>query len=269
MHRLSDRYQCAFVTGSSAGLGRALTEMLLEQGIEVVGMSRQPQCPSLGSQYHPWPFDLSKNNELPEQIDAVFAKFPQIDLVINNAGFGILSRLEDLEADAIQRQYAVMLEAPTLIANRAIRHFKTQQGGCLLNISSMAVEIPIPLMPIYNTCKAGLSALSDSLILDASGDGHNYCVIDVRPGDYRTKFADNMQGRAHWNGVDLRAVLDHHHQSAPEVHSALTAIQKALLAGKNRRLRVGTFIQTVMGCLGARGLPSSVVRMIIRNYYKH
>ena len=124
---------------------------------------------------------------------------PQIDLVINNAGFGILSRLEDLEAKAIQKQYAVMLEAPTLIANRAIRHFKAQQHGCLMNISSMAVEIPIPLMPIYNACKAGLSALSDSLILDASGDSHNYCVIDVRPGDYRTKFADNMQGSAQWN----------------------------------------------------------------------
>ena len=64
--------------------------------VDVVGMSRRPECPTLGGQYHPWPCDLSENSELPEQPDAVFDKFPQIDLVINNAGFGILSRLEDL-----------------------------------------------------------------------------------------------------------------------------------------------------------------------------
>lgn len=268
MSSLKQKYQCALVTGPSSGLGHALSKMLLEQGITVVGMSRQPECTSLGSQYHPVPFDLSETSELPTHLESILGEFPQIDLIINNAGFGILSRLEELTVAQIKQQYAVMLEAPTIIAGIAIRHFKKKQHGCLMNISSMAVEVPIPLMPIYNASKAGLSALSDSLILDAAGDEDHYSIIDVRPGDFRTKFADNMQGGAQWNGVNLRAVLDHHHATAPEVQSAIGPIQQALIEGKSRRLRVGTFFQTVMGGLGARALPSSIARKIIRSYYK-
>ena len=268
MSSLQQKYKCALITGSSTGLGLALSEMLLEEGITVVGISRKPENPSLGSKYHPVSFDLSNCDKLTAQMEALFQEFPDIDLIINNAGFGVLSRLEALNFDQVHKQYAVMLEAPTLIASSAIRHFKKQQAGCLINISSMAVEVPIPLMPIYNAAKAGLSALSDTLMLDASGDDARYCVIDVRPGDFKTKFADNMQGDACWNGINLRAVLDKHHAEASHVQSAIAPIRKALLAGKSRRLRVGTFFQTVMGCLGARTLPSSISRQIIRSYYK-
>ncbi len=268
MSSLQQKYKCALVTGSSTGLGLALSKMLIEEGITVVGMSRKPEQPSLGSNYHPVSFDLSNVDKLPSQVETIFKEFPNIDIVINNAGFGILSRLEALNAEQVHKQYAVMLEAPTLITASAISHFQKQQTGCLMNISSMAVEVPIPLMPIYNAAKAALSALSDSLMLDASGDDARYSVIDVRPGDFKTKFADNMQGDAHWNGVNLRAILDKHHAEAPDVQSAIAPIRKALLEGKSRRLRVGTFFQTVMGCLGAHTLPSAISRQIIKSYYK-
>ena len=71
MDTLRQHYKCALVTGSSAGLGLAISQMLLDQGVDVVGMSRRPECPTLGGQYHPWPCDLSENSELPEQLDAV------------------------------------------------------------------------------------------------------------------------------------------------------------------------------------------------------
>ncbi|MGC6456475.1 MAG: SDR family NAD(P)-dependent oxidoreductase [Coraliomargaritaceae bacterium] len=268
MKALNQKYKRALVTGSSAGIGLALSKMLLNEGVAVIGMSRQPDRAIDDSRYHPVPFDLSDTSGLPNKMNAILKAFPDIDLIINNAGFGIVNRLEEADPEEVLEQYAVMLEAPTLIAGLAIRHFKKRGIGCLLNISSLASEIPIPLMPVYNASKAGLSALSDSLMLDAEGDHACYSVIDVRPGDFKTEFASRMKGEADWNGVDLRAILDRHHAEAPEVSSVINPILKALYDGKNRRLRVGTFFQTVVGSLGARVLPGSIGRWLIRDYYK-
>lgn len=267
MSIFKNQVNCALVTGSSSGLGLGLTCMLVQEGVEVVGLSRNPEIPDISPNYHPWRFDLQEIDQLPNTIEAILSKHPQIDLVINNAGYGVLNRLENLDADTINQQYAVMLQAPTILAARAIEHFKKIGHGCLVNMSSMAVEVPIPLMPIYNASKAGLSSLSESLMLDASDGEVPYSVIDVQPGDFNTEFGVRMVGQTQWNGVDLRKVMDKHHASAPDISSAIRDIQKAILAGKSQRIRVGTFFQTCIGTLGARTLPGNLRRWIIRDYY--
>lgn len=269
MGSLGQKYRCALITGASSGLGLAFTRMLLADGVQVIGVSRSPDVKGLGADYVAIPMDLSELSELPRRLDQVFECYTEIDLVINNAGFGILEYLEGLSDKQVAKQYAVMLEAPTLIAARALRAFKARKvKGCLVNVSSLAAELPLPLMPIYNVCKAGLSALSESLLLDGSKDGAEYCVIDFRPGDFNTNFAERMEGRVDWQGDDLRTVMDRHHAKAPGVDVAVSGLRSALLCGRSGRVRVGDFFQAKIAPLGPRLLPSRVVRAIIRWYYK-
>lgn len=269
MERLGDKYKRALVTGSSSGLGLAFTQLLLDEGVAVVGLSRSPEIPDAPANFKPWSADLADLDALPQTLESIFEQFPDIDLVINNAGFGVLEHLQAQGLEEIQRQYDVMLAAPTLIAAHALRSFDQRNvAGCLMNVSSLAVEMPLPLMPIYNACKAGLSALSDSLLLDASGAAKPYRVIDFRPGDFNTNFAQRMTGRVEWNGADLREVMDRHHAQAPTVDVALKGFRRVLLQQKTGRVRVGDFFQSRIAPLGPRLFPSRLLRAIIRGYYK-
>lgn len=269
MAELKDRYRLALVTGASSGLGLAFTQMLLAAGVRVIGLSREPQIEGAGPDYLPVAMDLSEIEALPERLDRLFAEHPEIDLVINNAGFGVLERLETMSVPSVDRQLAVMLHAPILIARRAIQNFQANgSSGCLVNVSSLAVELPLPLMSIYNTCKAGLSGLSDSLILDASGLDARYTVIDFRPGDFNTSFASRMEGEVNWNGINLREVMDHHHAIAPSVELAVVGLEKALRQGVSGRVRVGDFFQSKVAPLGPRLFPMRWLQALIRWYYK-
>lgn len=270
MARLGDIYKQALVTGSSSGLGLAFTQLLLSEGVAVIGVSRSPEIEDSSRDYTPWPLDLSETDALPEVLAAIFKRFPHIDLVINNAGFGVLEHLQVQTAQEIEAQYRVMLAAPTLLAAHALQSFD-EHGihGCLLNVSSLAVELPLPLMPVYNACKAGLSGLSQGLMLDASGADKKYSIIDFRPGDFNTNFAQRMTGRVEWNGCDLREVMDRHHAQAPSVALALKGFRRALMRRRSGTVRVGDFFQANIAPLGPRLLGSRFLRAIIRMYYKH
>lgn len=239
------------------------------EGVHVIGLSRSPEIDGGEGQFTPISVDLSDIEALPEMLESIYQRFPKIDLVINNAGFGILSPVESMDEASLLRQYSVMLMAPTLIARRAILGFRESAcEGCLVNVSSLAVELPIPLMPIYNACKAGLSGLSDSLILDASGQDGNYTVIDFRPGDFNTEFAARMEGDCVWNGINLREVMDHHHAVAPPVELAVAGLRRALLRKRSGRVRVGDFFQSRVAPLGPRLFPVRWLQAIIRQYYR-
>lgn len=269
MAALSAKYRKALVTGASSGLGQAFARMLLEAGVPVVGLSRRPDVDFGAGGYYPVALDLADLAGLPAALDAIFEAHPDIDLVINNAGFGVLAGIEELSPEAIEAQYAVMLTAPTLIARRAMVAFREHSaGGCLVNVSSLAAELPLPLMSVYNACKAGLSALSDSLLLDQSGRDGAVTVIDFRPGDFNTAFAARMEGRCEWQGVDLREVMDRHHAQAPSVDLAVAGLRRALQRGVSGRVRVGTAFQAKLAPLGTRLLPSSWLRCLIRSYFR-
>ncbi len=270
MGQLARQYRKALVTGPSSGLGLAFAEMLLAEGLSVVGLSRRPELADVDEGYFPIACDLSDRTSLVETLDDVFERHPDLDLVINNAGFGLLSELPKMSDAQIDSQYAVMLVAPTLIARRALQAFQDAGiSGCLVNVSSLAAELPIPLMPVYNACKAGLSGLSESLNLDASGLPSKTIVMDFRPGDFCTPFADKMEGETDWAGVDLGAVMARHHAEAPSVDTAVDGLRRALLRGRPGRVRVGDFFQARVAPFGPKLLPSGWLRALIRLYYKN
>lgn len=239
--------------------------MLLDEGVEVLGVSRQPDVFAGEPGYEPITCDLSNTVEATRAFEEIFRRASPISLVINNAGYGVLEMLAEMDLEKIQHQYQVMLEAPTIISSLATKHFAKNSNGCLVNVSSLAAELPLPLMPVYNATKAGLSALSESLILEELEN--RFTVIDFRPGDFNTPFASQMEGEVHWNGINLREVMDHHHASAPDVSLAVEGLRHALIRNRSGIVRVGNFFQARIAPLG-RFLPRHWLHWLIRQYYK-
>jgi short-subunit dehydrogenase len=271
---LSSLYSHAFVTGASGGLGLAFAKMLLGEGIRVTGTAREVS--RLGSlakdpRFTPVALDLAQPAAAERVFaDAAAAAGPDgFDLVINNAGYGLFGAFGAVDYSVWQGQLDALLGTTARLSHAALRNMEPRRRGCLVNISSLAVEFPLPFMSGYNMAKAGLSALSESLIFETRGTG--VTVIDFRPGDYRTAFNQAMQPTALLNPADPRLVsvwreLESHLATAPLAVAAARDLRRALMRGRSGTVRSGSFFQARVAPFFARLAPARVRRAIIARY---
>lgn len=275
--RLAERYPTAFVTGASAGLGRAFVEMLLADGVRVWGTARDAaRLTDLATRYPalftPVVLDLGD----PEAAETALARAARaaggaFDLVINNAGYGVFGDFAATDFAVWQRQLDAMIAATLRIAHGALRGMRAGRRGCLVNVASLAVEFPLPFMSGYNVAKAALSAFSESLIVETKGTG--ITVIDFRPGDFRTDFNHAMQtvspAATAPDDRTTRAwrALEAHLGAAPPATRAAADLRRALLRGRSGTVRSGTWFQARLAPLFARIVPASWRRAIAARYF--
>ncbi|MFH1496223.1 MAG: SDR family NAD(P)-dependent oxidoreductase, partial [Verrucomicrobiota bacterium] len=179
----------AFVTGASQGLGRAFTEMLLAEGVRVWGTARSVERLadlSANPLFTAVALDLGDPAAAEDAYRGASAQAGGFHLVVNNAGYGIFADALAEDPAVWDAQIDEMLKATIRLGRLALLEMKPRGRGHLVNISSLAVEFPLPFMSGYNVVKAGLSAWSESLAVELAGSG--VCVVDFRPGDYRTDF---------------------------------------------------------------------------------
>jgi short-subunit dehydrogenase len=266
-------YRTAFVTGASAGLGRAFTAMLLAEGVRVWGSSRDPARLAELEEAHPGAFhpvalDLADGDGAVRTFSvASAAAGGGFDLVVNNAGYGVFGSFAGVESAVWRKQVEEMVGTVMCLSHAAYRSMQARNRGCLVHVSSIAGEFPIPYMSGYNVAKAGLSALSESLMFESRGSG--VIVIDFRPGDYRTNFNDAMQKdsnseatRRAWAGIESTFA------SAPPPERAAADLRGALLAGRSGFVRSGSLFQATIAPLLARLAPRSLVRWLTLRYFK-
>ena len=194
-NRVSTLHRTAFVTGASTGLGRAFTEMLLAEGVRVWGTSRDPVRLGSVASAHPGAFtpvalDLRDAAAAIATFRAMDRDAGGFDLLVNNAGYGAFGEFATAEFESWRDQLEVMLVNTAALAHAALPGMLERRRGALVNISSLAAEFPLPFQPAYNMAKAGLTALSESLMIETRGTG--VVVLDVRPGDYRTDFEGSV-----------------------------------------------------------------------------
>jgi short-subunit dehydrogenase len=262
----------AFVTGASAGLGRAFTEMLLGEGMSVWGSSRDPErlaelSAGHPDSFHPVALDLADAEGAVRAFKvASAAAGGGFDLVVNNAGYGVFGEFAGVENSVWRAQLEGMLGTVLALSHAAFRSMHARNRGCLVHVSSIAAEFPLPYMSGYNVAKAGLSALSESLMFESRGSG--IIVIDFRPGDYRTNFNQAMQKDSNSEATRKAwAALEAIFAGAPAPERAARDLRRALLAGRSGVVRSGSFFQAVVAPALARIAPRSWVRWSTARYF--
>ncbi|NBB80129.1 MAG: SDR family NAD(P)-dependent oxidoreductase [Verrucomicrobia bacterium] len=256
-------YRSALITGTSSGLGLALARALAEEGLSVTGVGRSAP-PTSPKGYNHLTTDLLKEKEVDQALTEISASPP--DIWINNAGFGLLGGAWTPDDSAINRQLDLLFRVPVRLSRffEAICRNRPEQPAYLIQISSLAVELPIPGMPYYNAAKSALSAFSESLLLDGALP---FKLIDFRPGDFKTAFmepdrAQNAQAdSAYW-----KKLVDRHEQ-APEPGKAAACLVRAMRRGHTGTLRSGSFFQSKIAPLGPRLLRQSWLHACIRRHY--
>lgn len=274
MAALSTRYPTAFITGASGGLGQAFTQALLDEGVRVWGTARDTarlSALAANSAFVPVALDLAA----PASAEAIFERASQeaggaFDLVINNAGYGLFAGFTAVDFSAWQAQWDVLFSSAARLSHAALRGMRPRQRGCLVNVSSLAVEFPLPFMSGYNAAKAALSALSESLIFELAGTG--VTVLDFRPGDYRTAFNQAMQSVSSVSPADRRLAaawsgLERNMAASPLPARAAADLMRALRRGRSGTVCSGSIFQARLAPLLGRFAPLPLRRTVAARYF--
>ncbi|MEO6569398.1 MAG: SDR family NAD(P)-dependent oxidoreductase [Opitutaceae bacterium] len=275
--RISDLHRTAFVTGASTGLGRAFAEMLMRDGVRVWGTardaSRLAHFLSEGAtgetpRFVPIVMDLRDGVAAEAVFHRAETEASGFDLVINNAGYGVFGEFAAADFSVWQEQLEVMLLNTARLSRAALRGMLGRNRGALVNVSSLAAEFPLPFQSAYNMAKAGLTALSESLMMELDKTG--VVILDVRPGDYRTDFEGSVRRvSAEPNPRMIRAwrAFEKMMQTGPAPAHAAEALRRALLRNRSGTVRTGRFFQAVVAPFLARLGSLPLRRRIQSSYY--
>jgi len=272
----SVRYRTAFITGASAGLGREFAQMLQAAGVEVWGTAREVSRLPASGKFHPVALELSDGPAAEKAFLEAEQAAGGFDVVINNAGFGAFGAYAHTDFSIWEEQLRVMLVNTARLSHAALRGMLARKRGAIVNISSIAGEFGLPYQAIYNTTKAGLSALSESLMYEVRGTG--VIIIDFRPGDYRTDFEGAVRRPPQADALAADQVNTTRMArawaafagmmgSGPEPAHAAAALYRALLRGRSGTVRTGRYFQAVVGPFIARFGSLALRRRIQEKYF--
>jgi short-subunit dehydrogenase len=273
--RLTILHRTALVTGASTGLGRAMAEMLLDGGLRVWGTARDPGRLPVRPGFTAIAMDLDSD----ASVDAAIAEAEQqsggLDLVINNAGYGVFGSFAGQDFAMWQGQIEAMLVRTMRLSHLALRPMFARNRGTLVNVSSLAAEFPIPFMSGYNVVKSGLAAFSESMMIEVART--RVIVIDFRPGDYRTGFNQTMQAISENNLTpgavppDRRQrawrVIDANVRTAPLPTRAVADLRRALASNRSGTVRSGSFFQAHLAPFLVRFIPLRLRRAATALYF--
>lgn len=190
------------ITGISRGLGLALATAALDRGDVVVGTTRDGCSPPMLSsdRLHAFPLVMGDLTRVEQAFSEATALAGPIDVLVNNAGFGLLGSIETAAQDEIDQIFNVNVYAPLALIRGALPLMRARARGHIVNISSVAAIAPAPGSGIYSATKAALSAVSVSLAQEVAPMG--IWVTNVSPGSFRTEFLSEQSVRRTERNVD-------------------------------------------------------------------
>lgn len=204
-----------FITGSSRGLGRSLAEAVLESGDQVAATARNiDQLKDLSDKYPGQvlaiPLDVTVNDQIQQAVGSAINHFGRIDVLVNNAGFGITGAAEAFTGEQVRSQLETNLYAPIEITRVVLPYMRKQRSGHILQISSVGGRVGNAGLSIYQAAKFGLGGFSEALAKEVAPLGIR--VTSVEPGGFRTDWAGDSMAYAakvegYENTVDRRTEL--------------------------------------------------------------
>lgn len=178
----------AIVTGAASGIGLSTARALQAAGYRVFGTSRKP-APDLGDT-RMLVCDVTDEASVTEMVETVFGETGRIDLLVNNAGFGISGPAEETSVAQAQAMFDVNLFGVIRTTQAVLPLMRAQRGGRIVNVSSVQGFIPAPFMALYGASKHAVEGYSESLDHEVRGQGIR--VVLVEPAFTRTAFDQNL-----------------------------------------------------------------------------
>ncbi|MBW4442039.1 MAG: SDR family NAD(P)-dependent oxidoreductase [Plectolyngbya sp. WJT66-NPBG17] len=181
-----------FITGSSAGFGRALAEAALIQGDRVIATARDvSKIQDLEDQYPQAAkavrLDVTEQATIQASVQSGLAAFSRIDVLVNNAGYGLMGAVEEVSDQQIRDQFETNFFGLLNVTRAVIPIFKKQGSGHIVNLSSAGGRVTLPVLGLYHASKFAVEGLSETLAQELKSFGIKVTIIE--PGGFETDFA--------------------------------------------------------------------------------
>jgi len=182
----------ALITGATSGLGYEFVQLLAKDQYDLIVVARnEEQLLSIKSKFpqlHVTAIskDLSKPGSVKEVVEEIREKQLQVDLLINNAGFGLLGEFDELNVEKQLEMIQLNISALTELTHAFLPEMKKRKSGKIMNVASTAAFQPGPMMAVYYATKAYVLSFSEALVEELMGTGVS--VTTLCPGATKTNF---------------------------------------------------------------------------------
>jgi NAD(P)-dependent dehydrogenase (short-subunit alcohol dehydrogenase family) len=176
------------ISGCSAGFGRALAEAALERGDRVVATARRPETIAdlAGERVLLAPLDVTRAEEIEGAVDAAIRRFGRIDVLVNNAGYGLVGAVEELPPDELRELFDTMFLGAVALIRAVLPHMRAQRSGAIVQMSSQGGQFSGPGFGAYCSAKFALEGVSEALAAEVAPLGIRTLIVE--PGVFRTEF---------------------------------------------------------------------------------
>ncbi|NMF89023.1 oxidoreductase [Aromatoleum petrolei] len=212
-----------FITGASRGFGLEIAREALARGDRVVATARKPEAVEavLGRHDNVMSVALDVTNEANAiaAADAAVARFGRIDVLVNNAGYGLLGAVEESSAREVENQFATNVFGLLHVTRAVLPHMRRARSGHVINVSSIGGYAAYPGWGVYGATKFAVEGLTEALALELAPLGIRATVVE--PGFFRTDFLDSSSL--------VKTAVEH------ADYAATVGEMRALMAGANHR----------------------------------
>lgn len=192
-----------FITGASRGFGLRIARLTLARGDNVVATARRAEAvaDALGANANllALPLDVTDETQARAAATAAVARFGQIDVLLNNAGFGLLGAVEEASANEVERVYRTNVFGLLNVTRAILPHMRSRRSGRILNISSIGGYRGAAGFGVYSSTKFAVEGLSEALHAELAPLGIHVTVVE--PGYFRTDFLDASSLSVSPNGI--------------------------------------------------------------------
>jgi NAD(P)-dependent dehydrogenase (short-subunit alcohol dehydrogenase family) len=185
------------ITGASAGIGRDAALHFYERGWRVAATMRTPEkadwAPPDEQRFQPVALDVISEGSVATAVHRVLELWGGVDVLINNAGYGLVGPFEATSAEQVRRQFETNVLGLMNVTRALLPHFRSRREGVIINVSSVGGRVTFPLYSCYHSTKWAVEGFSESLQFELKP--FNIRVKLVEPGAIKTEFYDRSQDR--------------------------------------------------------------------------
>lgn len=259
------------ITGASSGLGRAAAEHLSALGYRVYGASRRPTAER--RPYEAIAMDVTDDESVARGLAALVEAAGRIDVLINNAGFGIAASIEDTPMEDARGLMETNFFGVLRMCQAVLPIMRAQRSGLIINVSSIGGLMGLPFQGLYAASKFAIEGLSEALRMEVAPYGIHVALLE--PGDFNTPFTGNRRRSTALPGSPYAAAharalavieADEAKGFPPE---AIGPVLAGIIASPRPRLRykAGAAEQKLAALL-KRLLPAELFEGILRSHYR-
>jgi short-subunit dehydrogenase len=174
------------ITGSSSGIGETLSNHFVEKGFTVFGLSRSKKE---NTKFQHIPTDVTSKENVFQSIQKIISETGRIDVLINNAGIGMLGAIEDVTKEDLDKLLNVNIYGTIYTMQAVLPVMRNQKSGCILNVSSIASNHGLPFRGYYSASKSAIDRITESVRLENHNTGIEITTLNF--GDIQTPIAES------------------------------------------------------------------------------